>query len=140
MLNREYNYYELLLLMKKTLVLGFAMLLISQFTIATTTEQSPSFFKDLKISNQLSLDDETPKEKWDSAVGSFQFEILTGRRLTEIDITIIDSIEENRHDTEVTYIQYSERIRIKILPKSVINSDYEKLDLMTTVESFELNN
>lgn len=114
-------------------------MLVSQASIASSNPSPNISFEFTNNSVQITNDDETPQELWNKAIGSFQFEILKGRKLTEIDITIIESIEANRHDTEVTYIQYNERIRIKILPKSVINTDYVKLDLMKTVESFELN-
>ena len=114
-------------------------MLVSQVSLASITPNSSTSFEFTKNLNQVTNDDGTPQELWEKAIGSFQFEILAGRKLTEIDITIIESIEANRHDTEVTYLQYNERIRIKILPKSIISTDYVKLDLMKTVESFELN-
>lgn len=122
--------------MKRHSIFVCALLLFSQYSHASFSEKSTP---NLQL-NSNSFPSETPKEKWDSAIGSFQFEILKGRKLSEIDITIIDKIELNRHDTEIMYLQYNDQIRIKILPKSTINSVYVKLDLMKTVTSFDQNN
>lgn len=85
-------------------------------------------------------DDNELKKKWDAALGSFQFEILkehNGDRNVQIHMEIINEIEANRHETEVVYISYNEFMRIKILPKNVISGDYNKLELMKKVDSFE---
>jgi hypothetical protein len=116
------------------------MLLITQNSFASNCEKSTNFLDKNSIYNQIETVTETPQEKWDSALGTFQFEILEGRKLTEISIGIIDEIESKRHDTEIIYIQYTDRIRIKVLPKSTINGAFEKLELMKTVTSFPLNN
>ena len=88
---------------------------------------------------QMFKDDGEIKKKWDAARGSFQFEILknrNGNRNFQIDMSVIYQIEEVRHETEVRYLKYNDFIRIKILPKSVISGDYEHLELMKDVESF----
>tara|TARA_B110000908_G_scaffold111205_1_gene130461 strand:+ start:160 stop:540 length:381 start_codon:yes stop_codon:yes gene_type:complete len=126
--------------MKRYLLVVFGVLFFSQYSHSVFNENSiPKFMKGSN-SETIKLPKDTPKEKWDKAIGSFQFEIIKGRRLSEIDITIIDQIELNRHNTEIMYIQYNDQIRIKILPKSTINSAYVKLDLMKTVTSFDTNN
>lgn len=113
------------------------MLLLWQFSMANN-EISPEYkFHD--SNSQISIDDETPKSKWDKAIGSFQFEIIKGRKMTEINVKIIDEIESKRHETDIVYITYSDNIRIKILPKSMIDTDFDKLELMTYVESFTSN-
>lgn len=126
--------------MKRHLIFGCVLLLMSQSSNATTREKSINFIEINTVADQLETINETPQEKWDNALGTFQFEILAGRKLTEISITIIDEIENQRHDTEIIYIQYSDLIRIKVLPKNVISGSFEKLELMKTVNSFDLNN
>lgn len=115
------------------------MVLMSQYSIAFNDQPSTTLFESINFPEHVIATDETPKEKWDKAIGTFQFEILKGRKLTEINITIIEEIEKNRHETDIVYIQYSERIRIKILPKNVISGSFEKLELKKTVDSFDNN-
>lgn len=126
--------------MKRHLIFGCAILLISHGSFASNSQKSTNFLIKNTNLDQIETISETPQEKWDKALGTFQFEILEGRKLTEISIAVIEEIENKRHDTEIIYIQYSERIRITVLPKSMINGSFEKLELMKTVKSFSLNN
>lgn len=79
------------------------------------------------------------KTKWDNAIGSFQFEILkerSGDRNFQIDMTVINEIEANRHLSEVVYISYNDFMRIKILPTNQISGDFVHLDLLKEVDAF----
>lgn len=94
----------------------------------------------LPVQNQYHLkDDGEIKKKWDAALGSFQFEILKNRiesRNFQIDMSVIYQIEESRQENEVVYLQYNDYIRIKVLPKAMINGDYEHLELINKVDEF----
>lgn len=110
---------------------------ISDTKVESEVYQSKnSLFKAL----EFQFDDNEIKEKWDKALGTFQFEILSkrnSRELLTIKMEIIHEIEANRHETDVIYISYNEFTRIKILPKNQISGAYQKLDLMKNVNSFE---
>lgn len=79
------------------------------------------------------------KSRWDDAIGSFQFEILkerSGDRNFQIDMTVINEIEANRHLSKVVYISYNDFIRIKILPENQISGDFDQLELIRKVDAF----
>jgi hypothetical protein len=84
------------------------------------------------------VDDEpTLSERWQKALGTFQFEILEGRELTQIDISVIDRIESVRHQSEVKYFMYSDRIRVKVLPNSMLKNGNPNLELRVFVKEFK---
>ena len=79
------------------------------------------------------------KTRWDDAIGSFQFEILkkrSGDRNFQIDMSVIDEIEANRHLSKVVYISYNDFMRIKILPESQISGNFDQLELIRKVDTF----
>ena len=130
------------------LVLAITLMVISNISFGLSStitdakvesqvcQSKNSLFKAL----QFQFDDNEIKEKWDKALGTFQFEILSkrnSRELLTIKMEIIHEIEANRHETDVIYISYNEFTRIKILPKNQISGAYQKLDLMKNVNSFE---
>lgn len=80
------------------------------------------------------------KRKWDEAVGTFQFEISNKKsegRNFQIEMAVIDQILEARDDKDVVYLEYNNFIRIKVLPLSVINGDYNELEIVRRVNNFE---
>ena len=118
-------------------MMGIAVLTLN-FSFATTPSNSTNSANPTTFISQF--DDNELKEKWDKALGSFQFELLSrrnSRKLLTINLEVIYEIEANRHETDVTYISYNEFTRIKILPKNQISGAFQKLDLMTEVDSFE---
>lgn len=131
--------------MKTILLIGLTTFSIAYSAIAESNKcpellASPSTHLNSHVLYMYALDQDDPSVRWNNAIGTFQIQVLNGRRLPEIDITIIDEIESLRHNSEVMYLDYNERIRIKILPHSIINADFEKLELMVYVDSFNSNN
>lgn len=111
------------------------------FGVFLVTMSSATFGQELSASNNsvVQKDNGEIKKKWDAAFGSFQFQILkerTGDRNFQIDMSIIYKIEEGRHETEVRYITYNDYIRVKILPESMIQGEYEHLEMISEVNEF----
>lgn len=87
----------------------------------------------------VTLQENDVKSRWDNAIGSFQFEILkerSGDRNFQIDMSVINEIEANRHLSEIVYISYNDFMRIKILPTNQISGEFIHLDLLKEVDSF----
>ena len=126
-------------IMKASILLLGLMICTIQFSSAT----NEIFKSDHYEIDLIQLDDENEiKTKWDNALGTFQFEILkkrSSRAMIQIRMEVIDEILESRHETEIVYIpyKYNDEVRIKILPHSEINGEFEKLELRTVVDSFE---
>ena len=57
------------------------------------------------------------------AAGTYQFQMVNTRDLPTVPLSIIKQIEENRDVNEVVYYQYSEKMRIMILPKNTIKAE-----------------
>lgn len=55
------------------------------------------------------------------AEGTYQIQMIDTRSLPSIPLSLIQIIENKREETEVVYYQYKSNIRIKILPKQMIN-------------------
>jgi hypothetical protein len=56
------------------------------------------------------------------AQGTYQIQMINTREMPAIPISLISEIEEQRHQSEVKYFNFKENIKIKILPKDVIES------------------
>lgn len=110
------------------------ILAIGSFLTLTSFTQPSNL---IVLNNQTILtiqdDGEVLRKMWDDALGTFQFQIINSRISPKVDISIIRTIENNRHDTEVVYIPYAENIKIKILPKSLISGEFQKLELFAYV-------
>lgn len=128
------------------LILAITLLVISNISFGSNISdarfESQIFQskKTLFIALQCQLDDNEIKEKWDKALGTFQFEILSrrdSRELFTFKMEVIHKIEANRHETDIVYISYNDFVRIKILPKNQISGAFQKLELMKEVDSFE---
>lgn len=104
-------------------------LFVVSFIFYSSTSFKTNFQQPTILSKLTFADDEAVlREKWDKAIGTFQFQIVNSRISPQIHVSIIETIEKNRHDSEIIYIPYSENIRIKILPKNTISSAYDKLE------------
>lgn len=90
----------------------------------------------IDVRTEIADNEPTLSERWQSALGSFQFEILPGRKLTQINIQVIEEIEKVRHKTDVKYFMYDERIRVKVLPQSDIDAGKANLELRVQVDNF----
>lgn len=123
--------------MKKTILTTVVALITPVILIA---ENAVELNIKMDVQNLAKYDDGL-KEKWDAALGTFQFEVLNSSSIRNVDIhmDVIDEILANRHESEVTYIPYTYNsdIRIKILPQSQITTNFEPLPLMVRVNSFE---
>lgn len=75
------------------------------------------------------------KNRWEQALGTFQFQIINSRINPQVDISIIDEIEKNRDENKIIYIDYNEDIKIMILPKYAIAHRYEKLELFKHIST-----
>ena len=75
------------------------------------------------------------KNRWDKALGTFQFQIENSRINPQVNINILDKIEKNRDENKTVYIDYIENIKIMILPKSVIKNKFEKLSLFKYIST-----
>lgn len=74
-------------------------------------------------------------ERWNKALGSFQFQIIDSRINPSVHISAIDLIEKNRLEDKINYVDFREHIRIMILPKSVIKNEFTKLELFKYISS-----
>lgn len=55
------------------------------------------------------------------AEGTYQIQMIDTRSLPSIPLSLIQTIEDKRGETKVVYYQFKPNIRIKILPKQMIN-------------------
>jgi len=112
----------------------FTLIAIALFAVprafASTNHYSHS------IPNESSIVVDDIGTRWENALGTFQLEIIKSRKLPQIDISIIDEIETQRHATQIIYISYSENIRIKVLPYSMLEDGNPGLELRVYVDSF----
>lgn len=54
--------------------------------------------------------------------GTYQIQVIDSREQPTIPLTLMETIELNRHVTEVKYIWLKSNMRVKILPKNEISS------------------
>ena len=112
--------------MKYAIIL-FALIIIQPIKAQTSSK---------KIQNEKSEEEkELLKNRWEKALGTFQFQIINSRINPQIDINIIDEIEKNRDENKIIYINYKENIKIMILSKSTIAHRHEKLELFKHIST-----
>jgi hypothetical protein len=68
--------------------------------------------QEVSLYSQMTLD----------AAGTFQIQMINTRELPTIPLSIIKTIEEKRDAEDVVYYQYSNKMRIMILPTNEIKS------------------
>jgi len=61
-------------------------------------------------------------EKFNQAGGTYQIQIIDSREKPSIQISLINQIEAVRKENDVAYVSVKDNVRIKVLPKSVINA------------------
>lgn len=72
--------------------------------------------------------------------GTYQVQIIDSRQLPTIPLSLMDTIEANRHETEVKYVWLPNNVRVKILPKSEIaSSTFQGLPRVIHISSSDLN-
>lgn len=55
--------------------------------------------------------------------GTYQIQIINSRKEIAYNLSLMDIIVAQRHQTEVVYYQLKENVRVKILPFSEINKE-----------------
>jgi hypothetical protein len=73
------------------------------------------------------------RERYNSALGTFQFQIVNSRIKPVVKADVIELIDKNRSENEIVFVAYSSEIRLKILPKNMISTDFEKLETFVYV-------
>lgn len=72
---------------------------------------------------------ETFEQKQEALEGTFQIEMIDTRALPTFNISLYDSIREMRDENEVVYLDVSDIMRIKILPRTVIeDNNFQKVE------------
>ena len=105
-------------------------------TLSVYSQSESSVIKqDSKLSQTAEQESKELNDRWNKALGSFQFQIIDSRINPQVSISTIDLIEKNRLADKVNYIDFREHIRIMILPKSVISKEFTKLDLFKYISS-----
>jgi preprotein translocase subunit SecF len=112
------------------IVVSFAFFGLQSFTLNSSID-----FRKTKVSSRQSDEDEAKRkeyrDRWEKALGTFQFQVINSRLQPSINVNIIEKIESNRHQTDTVYLKYTEEIRIMILPvKTIQRADFKKLDLI----------
>ena len=113
-------------------VIFFVVCLFFMEKAYSQSENSSLEVKTIKLSAQ---EDKELNDRWNMALGSFQFQITNARLQPQVPISAIDMIEKNRLENKVNYIEYKENMRIMILPKSELKKEYEKLDLFKYIST-----
>ena len=62
------------------------------------------------------------KAMHNKAAGTYQIQIINTSQIPAIPLSIIQVVEDNRHLSDTTYVDYSLNMRIMILPKNLVNS------------------
>lgn len=110
------------------LSLSLSICFLSSFS-QNEAKQQPSTTQDSQKEN------EELSQRWNKALGSFQFQIINSRINPQVPISTITLIEANRLQDKVNYIDYKENMRIMILPKSQISKEYQKLELFKYIST-----
>ena len=109
-----------------------AILLFSLTSLYFSVGNAQSDLSDDEIAELISL-----KETID---GTYQFQMIDTRSLPTIQLSLFREIEKRRHDTEIIYYMYSDKMRIMILPRNQISSaDFKKLEYLIFIQSNEIN-
>lgn len=78
-------------------------------------------------------------ERFNTAEGTYQIQVIDTRELPAIPVSFIDDIEKARDENEVRFISLKENIRVKILPTVEINSEnFKPLDRIVFINSSDL--
>lgn len=117
--------------MKKTTLLSFFCLV----TVLTVSAQNEPINQELKLTQNTEQENAILSEKWNKALGSFQFQIINSRINPQVPISTINLIEANRLEDKINYIDYRESIKIMILPKSQLRKEYQKLELFKYIST-----
>ena len=118
--------------MAKVIVFLFVCLFYSQLAYSQAENTNTSKPKTVQ---EIAKEDKELNDRWNNALGSFQFQIKNSRLNPQVPISTIELIEKNRLEDKVNYIDYRESIRIMILPKSELKKEHEKLDLFKYISS-----
>ena len=79
--------------------------------------------------NNENISSETFEQKQEALEGTFQIEMIDTRSLPTFNISLYDSIREMRDDNEIVYLNVSDLMRIKILPRTVIeDNNFQKVE------------
>lgn len=116
----------------RVFLVSFIFLFVSQIAQAQVDNKIKS---EPKMVQQDIHSDKQLNDRWNNALGSFQFQIINSRINPQIPISTIELIEENRLEDKVNYINYKQDIRLMILPKSALKKEYQKLDLFKYISS-----
>lgn len=100
------------------------------------------FFTLFSLSNVLAqqsasdIDVEKLEKQRQSLEGTFQIEMLDTRALPTFNISLYDTIETLRKEDEVIYHDVSDIMRIKILPRSIIEAEnFEPVERVVYISS-----
>lgn len=86
--------------------------------------------------NNQNINSETFEQKQEALEGTFQIEMIDTRSLPTFNVSLYDSIRDLRDETEVVYINVSDNMRIKIFPKSIIESNsFQKVERVVYTSS-----
>ncbi len=118
--------------MGKTIVFLFICMFFAQLAYSQTANTSVS---EQKTARQLAQEDKELNDRWNNALGSFQFQITNSRLNPQVPISTIELIEKNRLEDKINYIDYRESIKIMILPKSELKKEHQKLELFKYISS-----
>lgn len=116
--------------MKKTILLSF-FCFVTALTVCAQNEVN----QELKLTQNTEQENAILSERWNKALGSFQFQIINSRINPQVPISTIDLIEANRLEDKVNYIDYRENIKIMILPKSQLKKEYQRLELFKYIST-----
>jgi hypothetical protein len=110
--------------------------LFLSYSITGFSQTDNNTDKELFVSNSASeRESKELNDRWNNALGSFQFQIIDSRINPSIPISTIEMIEKNRLNDKINYLDFRDHIRILILPKSTVEKDYKKLDLFKYINS-----
>lgn len=89
------------------------------------------FFLGIQLSAQDNAKAETDRlmKLYQKLEGTYQVQIIDSREKIAFPLTTLDAIEKQRHATETTYFWLKERVKIMVLPVSVISKkDFKPLE------------
>lgn len=109
--------------MKYLVSLFFSLLFLNNFS-QHDPKQETKRLMDLLVKNE----------------GTYQVQIIDSRELPAIPLSLMDTINAKRHETEITYYWLKENTRVKIMPKNSINDpSFTKLERVVHISSTKLN-
>lgn len=117
--------------MKKTVLLSFFCFVFA----LSVSAQNEAINQGSNLNQKTEQENAILSERWNKALGSFQFQIINSRLNPQVSISTIDLIEKNRLEDKINYIDYRESIKIMILPKSALKKEYQKLELFKYIST-----